>query len=210
MKVVLVSLLVLLSCSSAALAQAEISVTGGMQSCMKHADCGLVATSCLQACSHTPVNKAAMSNLNARYRDYCGFEASSRPACNITPPLQATCVKNRCTLVQATSMGGGQSVPQHKRAATAPMKAAPTKMAPTVTSVSSVPPESYAAMRKAAAEAYGISTTARTTAPRRRVSSSDKSGYFTAYDLPQNLVRQNIMGQYQFEQPQNIQPAAGN
>lgn len=205
MKVALVSFLVFLVSGTAAMAQAEISVTGGMQSCMKHADCGLVATSCLQACSHIPVNKAAMSNINARYRDYCGFEASSRPTCNVTPPLQATCVQNRCTLVQARSMGGGQSVPQISKKKVSTGK--------TVTSVSSVPADSYAAMRKAAAEAYGISTTgtARTAAaPRRRAAGGDKSGFFTAYDLPQNLVKQNIMGQYQFDQPQDIQPAAGN
>ena len=172
MKVVLFSLLILVGFYSPAHAQSEISVTAGMQSCMKHADCGLVATSCLQACSYTPVNTAAINNLNARYRDYCGFEAAERPKCNITPPLEATCHQNRCTLVQARQMGGYTGDRStYSAATTAPRSPTPLKPAD---------------------------------APR------DKSGYFTAYDLPQSIVNQNVMGQYRFEQPQDIQPAAGN
>ncbi|MEM6780302.1 MAG: hypothetical protein AAF569_00405 [Pseudomonadota bacterium] len=153
----LLSVLGMFLLSTSAFAQAEISVTAGMQSCSKHADCGLVATSCLQACSFTPINKLAMSNINARYRDYCGFEAGERPACNITPPLEATCVNNLCTLAQARTYGGFGNAYND----IAPATGQPTQPVP----------RSY----------------------RTR---GEKSGNFTAYDLPQDIVKQNIMGQY--------------
>lgn len=163
--------LCLLGASSAS-AQSQISVTAGMQSCNKHADCALVATSCLKACSYTPVNKAAMSNINARYRDYCGFSANERPVCNITPPLEATCENNLCTLVQARTLSGyGNAYQQsHARARTPSYEPTPQY---------------------------------------RQRPPMDKSGQFTAYDLPTEIVNKNIMGQYRFE-PSRIEPAAGN
>jgi hypothetical protein len=83
---------------SAGVAYAETPPAAQMQRCTSNAECTLVTQSCATNCPTLPINTAFQQSYIERRNELCGNDAEGLLHCNVSPPLQPTCINNRCTV----------------------------------------------------------------------------------------------------------------
>lgn len=85
---------------------ADIMVPAAMQRCTSDADCTMVSNSCANSCADLPVNKANLSAIDALRSQRCGAAAPANEECTTHPPLESSCINNRCTIGYAYKANG--------------------------------------------------------------------------------------------------------
>lgn len=141
----------------------DIMIPATMQRCAADADCTMVSNSCEDSCADLPVNKANVSSIDSLRTQRCGAaKPAEGVACNTNPPLESSCINNRCTIGYAYK-NHGDAQDYQSGAYPVPEKAVPAP--------------------QGTADYSGV---------------DDRDGSFSAYDLPNDIVRQNALGQYNF------------
>ena len=92
--------ILVLSLNGTALAQ-DMTAGPEMQQCTTDADCVLVDARCGVACSFLPVNKQSQEQFETRKTQMCGEQKDAMTQCRTVPPLNATCINQRCTIAVA-------------------------------------------------------------------------------------------------------------
>lgn len=155
-----------------AVASTDIMVPAAMQRCMSNEECTMVSNACASTCATLPVNKGNIAAIDALKSQRCGsVTPPENQVCNTNPPMESTCINNRCTVGYAFKH---HADPQDYKPGAYPVPEKAASPAPESQSYNSV---------------------------------NDRDGNFSAYNMPQETVRQNIMGQYKLQNP-NAQAGA--
>lgn len=170
MKKILLTLSILATCAYVAPAAAEdFSVTADMQRCTTNEDCGLISNDCSQNCGFVGVNKAAIAPLQKAFSITCAKNMETAP-CPSASPMSASCVTGQCVA----------SMTQKPVAATPPVSA----------------PAPVANVQDYKAGAYNVSEPADENKVKGDYTNvEDRDGKFSAYNLPQDEVKQKNVGQ---------------
>ncbi len=136
---------------------ADLMVAAAMQRCTTNEECQLVTNSCADSCAFVPVNKTSLELLAQQYAQRCGKAMDSNPPCNMTPPIAAACINQRCTIDYAFANNSSAKDYQAGAYPTAE-KATPDQVKGDYSKV------------------------------------DDKKGGFSAYNLPQNEIKEKTLG----------------
>jgi hypothetical protein len=86
---------------------ADLMVPAAMQRCTADTDCTMISNSCDNSCADMPVNKANLPAIDNLRTQRCGAPTEkANEACTTNPPLESSCINNRCTIGYAYKANG--------------------------------------------------------------------------------------------------------